>query len=333
MASLICNNFKIQMVGVMAGGVGVNRLYVNHTTGKDSNTGLLESEALLTIGAATAKAVSNTEIRISGGSYAENILIDNIDKVRLIGESRDGVNMVRITPASGKALEVDAQEFEASGIGFIGADTNVIQITGTKNVLRNIYLEAGANNAVGIVAIDADELLIEDLYADGKNKNNVIGVLFTGDTVDAILQKSYLTEWGSGIGGGTNVGYAVGRNNTAHRIAVMDNKLISNWIGMYWYAPVGATALEGDFAGNNTVIDNQSYDFWDEHEWPVSANLIDGNFYGYSISATENWYDDYDGDGIADFVARCGPTNRDRHPRTSPLAKYGVTGVHRRSVI
>lgn len=332
MASLFCNNIIPQISGISAVIGATKSLFVNHTTGDDANTGT-NDKPFKTIGAAIAKATSNTNIYISGGSYAENLVVSALDKLKLIGESRDGVNTVRITPAAGIALTVDAQEFEASGLAFIGANTNIIQISGSKNVLRNIYIEAGANGIIGILALDADELLIEDLYADGKIKNNVIGVMFSTDTVDAVIQKSYLTGWGSGLGGGANQGYAIGRNNSAHRITIIDNKLISNWVGVYWYAPVGATTLEGDCVCNNMCMDNSSYDFWDTHDWPMSANLIDGNFYGYNVSPTENWYDDYNGDGVADFIAICGTSNLDRHPRPSPISKHGVVGIPRRSVV
>jgi hypothetical protein len=326
MASLSIGSIQI---GALAGSIGTNRLYVNNATGNDSNSGLMFSSPLKTIGAAIAKSVSNTEIWVSGGTYAEGVVIADIDKLRLIGESRDGTNTVFVEPPAGtKALDVAAQEFEALGIAFIGSNTDVIEISGVNNKLTNLYVETNANGARGVIANDADALIIDDLYADGNNKVNNIGVLFTGDTVDAIIQNSYLTGWGSGAGLGANLGYAIGRNEACQRISVIKNRIISNWIGEYWYAPVGPTAIEGDTVIGNICMENQSYDFWDNNDWPDSANLIDRNFYGYA-TGSDNWFDDIDGDLIADFVVKCGLSNYDKHPMPSPSAWRSESGYAR----
>lgn len=307
-------------------------MYIDPVNGLDTNAGIIKDAPKKTLTSAIDVASPWTEFRVRKGTLVENVVLD-LDNCVIRAEGRDGASQSKIQPASGVPLTITGNKCEVYDLACVSVNDNAIEMTGYKHKLDGIYVEVGCDGVRGIELTDADEAILKDVFADGKIRNNVIGVYFGSGTVDAILQDSYLTGWGAGIGGGANVGYAIGRSNTAQRITVIDNKLISNWVGMYWYAPVGVTALEGDCVCNNVCIDNQSYDFWDTHDWPVSANLIDGNFYGYTVSATENWYDDLDGDGIADFVARAGTTNRDRHPRPSPFAKYGITGSPRRGVI
>lgn len=308
-------------------------MYVNPATGKDTNAGITKDTPKKTLTAAIDVAEPWTEFRVTNGTLVENVVLD-LDNCTIKAEGRDGSHQSKIQPATGVPLKITANNCKIYDIACVSVDNNAIEMSGYKNELERIYVEIGCNGVYGIKLSDADEATLKDVYADGKIKDSVIGVFFGVDTVDAIIQNSYLTGWGSGIGHGANVGYAIGRSNAAQRITVIDNKLIDNWVGMYWYAPPGGiTSLEGDCVCNNICIENQSYDFWDTHDWPLSANLIDGNFYGYSVSATENWYDDLDGDGIADFVARAGTSNRDRHPRSSPYAKHGISGLPRRATI
>lgn len=309
---------------------GTKTYYVDATIGVDTNDGLSWSRPKKTIMGALTDLEAWTRVFIKPGTYAENVVIDE-DHVELVGTVRDGSAAVTIQPAAGVPVTIAAEQCVLQNIGCIGSDDNVIEISGSRHLLKNVYVEAGAAATGGIILSDSDKTVLDDVHADGKYKLNVIGILIDDDTVDAIIKNCYLTGWGSGTGHGSNNGYAIGRKEGAQRITIIDNEIISNYVGVYWYTPTG-TDLEGDIVAHNTFIENQSYDCWDTHDYTSSANLIDENFYGYA-TGSDNWFDDLNGDNIADFVIVCGTSNYDKHPLPSPFAHHVTKGYARRHTI
>lgn len=316
----------------------VDKAYVGAS---DSNDGFSATSPKLTIMGAINAAGPGWRIRIGPGTYIENVVIPaGDDGIEIVGRARDGANKTSIAPAAGVPLTVNCGYATISYlelVDIIGAvGVTCLYVTGYRPNIHDIAITAVSDECRGIQLHNVDYGEVHDCYINGAYRLNGIGILITGDSIGTRIYHNYITKWGSGTSDPAHPGvdplahngYAIGRDHDAQRIAIEENDIIDNFIGVYFYPPPGATGLEGDYVGHNNYMENRSYDVWDEHVYPTSATIIDENFYGYT-----NWYNDVNGDNIADLVVICGTTNRDRHPLPSPYVWKNSKGNPRVGVI
>ena len=311
----------------------------------DSNDGLSAISPKLTIMGAVNAASAGWTIRIAPGSYVENVVIPaGSDGIKLIGRARDGPNKTSIAPTAGIPLTVNCSYADISYLELVditaAAGVTCLSITGYRHIVHDLSIVGVSDGCRGIQLINCDYGEIYDCYLNGAYALDGIGILITGDSIGTRIYHNYITKWGSGSSDPAHLpgdplahnGYGLGRDHDAQRIIIEENDIIDNFIGVYFYPPPGATSLEGDYVGHNNFMENRSYDVWDEHVYPTSANVIDENFYGYT-TGSENWYDDINGDNIADYVVICGTTNRDKHPMCGPYVWRNAMGNSRIGVI
>jgi hypothetical protein len=311
----------------------------------DSNDGLSATSPKLTIMGAVNAAGPGWTIRIAPGSYAENVVIPaGSDGIQLVGRARDGPNKTSIAPTTGNPLTINCSYAEISYLELVDitaiAGSTCLSVTGYRHKIHDIAVMGASDGCIGISLSNVDYGEIHDCYLNGAYVLNGIGILIIGDSIGTRIYHNYITKWGSGSSDPAHVpgdplahnGYGIGRDHDAQRIAIEENDIIDNFVGVYFYPPPGATGLEGDYVGHNNFLENRSYDVWDSHAHPTSAIAIDENFYGYT-TGSNNWYDDPNGDNIADLIVICGTTNRDRHPVPSPYSWKNNKGNSRVGVI
>jgi len=331
----------------------VDSLYVSRDSGgtlfvdgayaaaSDTNDGFSATSPKKTIMGAVNAAGAGWTIRIAPGTYPENVVVPaGHDGIRIVGRARDGVNKTSIAPATGRPLtincgysDVEMLELVDTAIAVGDANNVCLYATGYGHKIHDIALSATSAGCWGIWFNDVDYGEIYNCYIDGFYVLSGIGIMLGDDSVGNHIHKNFITRWGSGTGSGLgNNGYAIGRHADAQRNIIEENDIIDNFVGVYFYPPAGATTVEGDFVGHNNFFENASYDVYDENDYPASAIQVDSNFYGY-MAGSIPWYRDENGDNVADYIVRCGPSNRDKHPLPSPFAWKNEAGVPRIGVI
>ena len=307
----------------------------------DSNDGLSAVEPKLTIGGAILAAGSGWTIRIAPGTYVENVVVPaGYDGIKIIGRARDGPQKTSIAPATGIPLNIVCDYAEVSYLELVDTlpavgdpHNTCLYAVGYGHDFHDIALTAHSAACWGVWLNDVDYGKVHDCYLNGSYLLNSIGIFLGDDSIGCHIYHNFITKWGSGAGsGGADLGYGIGRHKDAQRCIIEENDIIDNYVGVYLYPPGGGTDIEGDFIGHNNFMENLSYDVYDEHVFPTSANAIDENFYGY-VAGTVYWYEDLNGDNIADYVVRCGPTNRDRHPLPAPYTWKNALGNPRVGVV
>jgi len=331
----------------------VDSLFISRDTGgtlfvdkayaaaSDSNDGFSATSPKLTIMGAVNAAGAGWTICIAPGTYAENVVIPaGYDGIKLIGRARDGTNKTSISPVTGRPLTINCGYSEIQLLELVdtaaapGDPNNVcLYVTGYGHKIHDIAISAVSLACWGIWLDDVDYGDIYNCHLDGNYTISGIGLMIGDDSIGNHIHNNFITKWGSGTGSGLgNNGYAIGRHIDAQRTIIEENDIIDNFVGVYFYPTGGVTTVEGDYVGHNNFFENASYDIYDEHDFPASANQIDENFYGYLDGAIP-WYLDEDGDNIADYIVRCGPSNRDKHPLPSPFAWKNGKGNTRVGVI
>jgi len=300
-------------------------------TASDSNDGLSATSPKKTIMGAVNAASSGWMIRVAPGTYDENVVIPaGCEGISLVGRARDGPNKTSIAPASGVPLTINCGYATVSYLELVditaATGTTCLYATGYHHIVHDISVLAKSASCHGIQFDNVDYGEIHDCYLNGGYVLDGIGILLTGDSVNCKIYHNFITKWGSGTNDpGVKNGYAIGRDHDVQRTVIEENDIIDNCIGVYFYPPPGATNIEGDYVGHNNFMENKSFDVWDEHVYPTSANHVDENFYGYATGAI-NWYDDPNGDNIADWIVICGNTNRDKHPLPNPNSWKSSSG-------
>ena len=306
----------------------------------DTNDGFSSTSPKLTIMGAINSAGPGWKIKIAPGTYQENVIVPaGYDGIQIQGRARDGPNKTSIAPLTGRSISINCGYAEVSFLEVVDTAPAVgdlhntcIYATGYGHTIHHISLTGNSAGCWGIWFHDVDYGLVHDNFIDGTYNISGIGVFIGDDSVGCRIFHNYITRWGSGTGSGLgNNGYGVGRHIDAQRMVVEENDIIDNFVGVYLYPP-GATDIEGDYIGHNNFMENASYDIYDEHDYPKSANVVDENFYGYTAGLIP-WYLDSDGDNIADYIVRCGPTNRDKHPLPSPFSWKNGKGNARIGVV
>jgi hypothetical protein len=299
----------------------------------DDNDGLSATSPKLTITGAIAAAGSGWRIRVAPGSYIENIVVPTgYEGLIIEGRDRLGANRTTLSPASGIPVEINSNNVEIYNMEIIAGlpapgDTHntALYLTGLNHKIHDLSIIGNSANCWGIWIDDADFADIHDCYIDGSYNENGIGIFVGNDSITCKIYKNHITKWGSGAGdGGIKNGYGIGRHINAQRTLIMENDILDNFVGIYYYPPTGETDIEGDSIVHNNFAENSSYDIYDTHDYPKSAINIDSNFYGYSTGGLL-WYADNNGDNVADSIIFCG-TNRDRHPLAGPHIWRGVVG-------
>lgn len=302
----------------------------------DDNDGLSATSPKLTISGAILGAGSGWTIRVAPGNYVENIVIPSgYEGLEIVGRDRLGANRTTIAPLTGIPIEVNSNNVEISHIEVIAATPAVgdphntaIYVNGINHRLHDLSVVVSVAGGWGIWLDDADYANVHDCYIDGGYLLNGIGLFIGDDTIGAVIKNNFITKWGSGVNdGGANNGYGIGRHLNAQRTLIAENDIVDNYIGIYYYPPPGATAVEGDAIIHNNFAENTSHDIYDTHIYPDSAINIDSNFFGYSTGAYL-WYADNNGDNIGDAIIYCN-LNRDRHPLAGPHIWRGVIGMPR----
>ena len=308
----------------------------------DSNDGLSATEPKLTIGGAILASGAGWTIRIAPGSYQENVVVPaGYDGLRMIGRARDGPQKTSIAPATGIPLTIGCGYTDMSYLELVDTAPAVgdphntcLYATGYGHNFHDLSVRGASAGVWGIWLDDVDYGEVYDCFLEAAYTLNSIGIFVGNDSVGCRIYHNYLHKWGSGAGdpGGPSNGYAIGRHKDAQRSVIEENDLIDNYVGVYFYPPGGPTDIEGDFVGHNNFMENLGYDVYDEHDFPTSANVVDENFYGY-VAGTVNWYDDPNGDNIADYIVRCGLTNRDKHPLPGPYTWKNASRTPRVGVV
>lgn len=319
-------------------------LFVDGTyaSAADTNDGFSATSPKKTIMGAIGAAGPGWKIRIAPGTYPENVVVPaGYEGISIEGRARDGANKTSIAPATGRPVTFNCGYTEICNLELVdtapavGDPTNVcLYSTGYGSKIHDISMTTNSVGCWGIWLDDVDYGEVYNCYLDGSYILSGIGIMIGDDSVGCRIYRNFITRWGSGTGSGLgNNGYAIGRHANAQRSIIEENEIVDNFTGVYFYPPAGGvTSLEGDYVGHNNFLENASYDVYDENDYPVSAIGIDENFYGY-IAGLIPWYKDENGDGIADYVVRCGPTNRDKHPLASPFTWKGHSMFPRVGVI
>ncbi len=299
----------------------------------DENDGLAATSPKLTITGAVGAGGPGWKIRLAPGVYNENVVIPaGYEGMILEGRDRLGSGRTTISPASGIPIEVRSNNVEICNMELIAnnispGDTHntALYLTGLNHKIHDLSVFGNSDSCWGIWLDDTDYADIRDCYIDGGYKENSIGIFIGNDSIACNIHQNHITKWGSGVGdGGSRNGYAIGRHLNAQRTLIVENDILDNFVGIYYYTPSGATDIEGDSIIHNNFAENKSYDIYDTHEYPGSAINIDSNFYGYSTGGMV-WHADNNGDNVADFIIFCG-TNRDRHPLAGPHIWRGIAG-------
>jgi len=133
-------------------------IYVNGTSGNDSNTGLTSGTAVRTIGKAVDIAklaiCANATISIAAGTYAENIVLDGIvcSQLNIV---KNGTGTVQI---NGGISWTDGQKIKLQSINITGTSTAVFE-----------NLEA-----ISIVGCTINNTTGADVYIDTANTVNIV---------------------------------------------------------------------------------------------------------------------------------------------------------------
>lgn len=329
--STIRADFDSMFLSKDAGGT----LFVDKTYAgaSDENDGFTATSPKLTVMGAIMAASSGWRIRVAPGNYVENLVIPaGYEGLIIEGRDRLGANRTTIAPESGIPVEIHSNNVEISNMEIIGSlaapgDTHntTVYLTGLNHKLHDLSIIGNNNDCWGVWLDDTDYAEIYRCYIDGNYNENGIGIFVGNDTIACTIRNNYITKWGSGAGdSGIKNGYGIGRHINAQRTVIIENDIMDNFIGIYYYPPSGVTDIEGDAVVHNNFAENTSYDIYDTHDYPESAINIDSNFYGYSIGGIA-WYTDSNGDNVADSIVYCG-TNRDRHPLAGPHIWRGVVG-------
>jgi nitrous oxidase accessory protein NosD len=306
----------------------------SYATSADTNDGFSATSPKKTIMGAIGAAGPGWKIRIAPGTYPENVVVPaGYEGISIEGRARDGANKTSIAPATGRAITLNCNNVDICRVEVVDTlpavgdlHNTCIYATGYGHAIHHSAIIGVSVGCWGIWFDDVDYGIIHDCIINGSYALNGIGIFIGDDAVGCKVTHNYITKWGSGTGSGLgNNGYAIGRHADAQRTIIEENDIIDNYVGVYLYPP-GAPSIEGDYIGHNNFMENANYDVYDEHPYPISANIIDENFYGYQFISGENWYDDINGDGIADNLVICGPTNKDKHPLVSPFAWKNNTG-------
>ncbi len=307
-----------------------------YATASDDNDGFSATSPKKTIMGAVNAAGAGWTIRISPGTYHENVVIpEGHDGIRIIGRARDGLNKTSIAPFTGRPLTIncgyaDIQLVELQDTEKASGDANNVCLyaTGYGHNIHDISISVTSEGCWGIWFDDVDYGSIHDCILDGKYVLNGIGIMVGDDSIKTHIHHNFITKWGSGSNDGSgNNGYGIGRLESAQFMIVEENDIIDNYVGVYMYPP-DIPSIEGDYVGHNNFVENASYDAYDENG-AISANVIDGNFFGYQFPDGSNWYDDANHDGIADITVICGVSNIDRHPLSNPYLWKNSLGIPR----
>lgn len=298
---------------------GSTHLYVDQSgpTASDLNDGYDWDRPKKTIGGAIASLRPWTEVWIRGGTYTENVVVP-YENVVIHGVIQDGTAKAEIKPASGVPLTVSAGYCEVSGLSLVSTNAHALVASGPGQKLHDLYIEvnsAGVGACYGIHLNDCDRAKVQGCHLNGKSGANDIGVLLDGGSVDCDVSDNYFEDWGdAGV-----VGYGIGVND-AQRCMFLRNIFNSGYVGIYFYTRVGAQ-LHSVFG--NQFYANSLWDIDDTNVDPDTSGIrIGNNFFGYA-----GWFDDADGDGIADAPVQCN-TNWDYKPLSAPhfISRLGSSG-------
>lgn len=296
---------------------GSTSIYVDQSSANasDDHDGYSWERPKLTIQGAIDVLESWMEIWIRGGTYRENIVIDH-ENVVLHGVVQAGADRVEIAPASGVPLTISVGYAEIERIAIVATNANAISLTGPGHNIHDCYIELDSDGTAqrsAMVLDDCDKCHIYDNHFSGENVLNTIGIRVDGSlsaSVDGIIRDNFFEKFGTtGVAGqGINL-------NNAQRWLITRNIFDSNYNGIY--CEVKENSLH-TICGNQ-FYSNFGYDICDNNpDQQVSGIYIMNNFFGY-----QEWFTDYDHDGIADTVVCC-YLNYDY----SPLAYPHYQGIH-----
>lgn len=249
--------------------------YVDATLGNDTFSGTNPAQAFATITRALSRTASGRGdvIFIYPGSYAENVVISN-DYITMVGATGNGYGRPDIVPASGLALNVNAQGFKAYGMRFAApaADTDTVRVQGNGFIFDWCVFDGDATqgDAKGLVRLKGNATDDGKTSSEGFITNSLfrgsggIGLIFdTGDaptngvgsTDDFILNNRFYANDQSDIatadtGTGT---YSVQVTNIYNNMFETKNK--TNYIDLTTSNGGAASAQTGAIDGNYFAAD------------------------------------------------------------------------------
>lgn len=332
MVSWIQNSIRAESAELCMVKEGWTALYVDQDSeaASDSNDGFSWKRPFETIQGAVDNADVWAKIYVAaGGEYKENVEIDTLDKLQLIGAIQDGLTRSVINPDTGVPLTISTGYCEVSGFALVSQNNHALKIGGPGHKAHDLYIEVNndsANVYYGEYLDDADTCILENIHHDGHSCENVIGTYVGGGSVDVGIIGNYYIDWGDSV----KPGYAIGVYD-AQRVSIVPrvvnghsipNRFISNYLGILFNVQAG---YRGHCAHGNGFWEQVNYDGYDTNDPEVSGIRVDGNFYGYT-----DWYKDLTHDGIADLIVYWGG-NYDYHPlagiqswRTPAVERVGV---------
>ena len=333
MVSWIQNSIRAESAELNFAKDGWTSLYVDQdsTAASDSNDGFSWERPCKTIQGAIDQADVWAKIYIAaGGEYKENVEIDTLDKIQLIGAIQDGLTRAAINPDAGVPLTITTGYCEVSGLALVSQNAHALKLGGPGHKAHDLYIEVNNSTPTvvyGTYLSDADACVLENIYYDGHSSENVIGTFVGEGSVDVGILGCYYIDWGASA----KPGYAIGVYD-AQRVSIVPrvinglaipNRFVSNYLGILFNSQVG---YRGHCAHGNGFWEQVDYDGYDTNDPEVSGIRVDGNFYGYT-----DWYRDLNKDGIADLVVYWGG-NYDNHPLAG-LQSWRTPAIEKLSVI
>jgi hypothetical protein len=332
MVSWIQNSIRAESAELCFAKEGWTALYVNQNSdaASDDNDGFSWDRPCKTIQGAIDKADTWAKIFIAaGGTYLENVVIDTLDKIKLIGAVQDGLTRSAITPTSGVPLTIETGYCEAMGLALVSTNNHALKLEGPGHYMHDMYVEVNNSAATvyyGEYLNDADACVLENIHHDGHSSENVIGTYVGGGSVDVGIIGNYYIDWGDSVKPGYAIGvYDAQRVSIVPRVVaghIIPNRFISNYLGVLLSPQAG---YRGHCVHGNGFWEQVNYDGYDTNDQDISGNRVDGNFYGYT-----DWFRDLNHDGIGDLIVTWGG-NKDFHPlaglqswRTPPMSRTSV---------
>jgi hypothetical protein len=294
------SNFRVAAADMGFSSDGAISLFVNQDAGDDMYDGLGRGSPKKTISGALASAYPWANVFVDGGTYPENVIIQN-SHTKLLCEARSGANTVIISPPSGKGLTINGSSCVVEDVSIRSNGATAIEINNVDAKLNHLHVSTmGA--CTGVDATGADRARMDDLYIDGNGQANAVGVLFNTGTNDAELLNSYVTSCGSGMGDTPEVnGYGVAFADGAQDCFMRQNTITDCRNGVYLYrAATNPTRYKGHAIYHNHFSANSLWDAYDNNG-PFYQISIAENYYCYN-----GWTDDEDNDGYADVTIPCG---------------------------
>lgn len=181
-----------------------DQVFFVDNTGVASVAGIGPQLVVPTIQGAINRCVNGAgaTIFVFPGTYEENLEVNGLDYVSIIGAMLPGYARPDIAPASGIVLGVESQGFIARGLRFVGSDADAVVQRGNGFIYDNCVFDGDAGMAATEAALRLVGSETDDSYS--ASEGVIANSLFRGTSVGAGIIMQHSIAAGGGIGSSDN---------------------------------------------------------------------------------------------------------------------------------